>query len=89
METAMLELEELHEAGGDRIMVHARFDGAPVHFHIDADAVDDFLQIEAQGVTHSMQALTDNWHRFVPRLEAFIARREGHDFLITTALLNP
>ena len=42
----MLELEELHEDGGDRIMVHARFDGVPVHFHIDANAVDDFLQIE-------------------------------------------
>lgn len=85
----MLELEELREVGGDRIMVHARFDGVPVHFHIDADAVDDFLQIEQQGVANSARALADNWSRFVPRLEPFIARREGHDFLITTGLLNP
>lgn len=85
----MLELEELHEDGGDRIMVHARFDGVPVHFHIDANAVDDFLQIEQLGIAHSIRELADNWSRFVPRLELFIARREGHDFLITTGLLNP
>lgn len=85
----MLELEELHEDGGGRIMVHARFDGVPVHFHIDANAVDDFLQIEQLGIAHSIRELADNWSRFVPRLELFIARREGHDFLITTGLLNP
>ncbi len=85
----MLELEELHEDGGDRIMVHARFDGVPVHFHIDANAVDDFLQIEQLGIAHSIRELADNWSRFVPRLELFIARREGHDLLITTGLLNP
>lgn len=85
----MLELEELRDAGGDRIMVHARFDGVPVHFHIEADAVDDFLHMAQQGVAHSMRMLADNWERFVPRLEPFIARREGHDFLITTGMFNP
>lgn len=85
----MLELEDLHEDDGDRIMVHARFDGTPVHFHIDADAVDDFLQIEQLGIADSIRDLADNWSRFFPRLELFIARREGHDFLITTGLLNP
>lgn len=85
----MLELIDARHAGDDKIMVHAKHNNVPVHFHITRNAVDDFLRIEQLSIENSIVELTSNWNRFMPRLEGLITRHGEHDFLITTELLNP
>ncbi|KZE29600.1 hypothetical protein [Crenobacter luteus] len=85
----MLELIDARPDGRREIMVHAEHNKVPVHFHIAADAVDDFLGIESTGVENAVAGLKRHWERFVPRVEGFVARHGGHDFLLTSEMLNP
>jgi len=85
----VLELTDAKPDGHRDIMVHARLNGVSVHFHIAANAVDDFLRIEQIGVENSASALASNWERFAARVEGFVVRHGEHDFLLTSEMLNP
>ncbi|WP_129213822.1 hypothetical protein [Crenobacter cavernae] len=85
----MLELIDARPDGHHEIMVHAKLNNVPVHFHISVNAVDDFLRIEQRGIENSIAELTRHWERFIPRVEGFVTRHGGHDFLLTTEMLNP
>ncbi|MCW3478811.1 hypothetical protein OL229_04415 [Neisseriaceae bacterium JH1-16] len=85
----MLELTEARPDGHREIMVHARLNGVPVHFHIVDEAIDDFLRVDQAGVEGSASALKKHWDQFASRIEGFVVRHGAHDFLLTSAMLNP
>jgi len=85
----MLELTEARQDGHSEIMVHARLNGVPVHFHIANNAVDDFLRVDQADSEGSVTALKSHWGQFAPRIEGFVVRHDAHDFLLTSTMLNP
>lgn len=85
----MLEWVSARHAGDDKVMVHARHNGVPVHFHMTREAIEDFLRLQEGGMDACLAELCAHWPRFTPRLEALLGRHGDRDFLVTSELFNP
>lgn len=72
----------------DHILINARLDGYPAHFHVAPEAIDAWLSLPSLGVANSLALLQSNWNRFAAPLERLV-RRHGNDFVVTTEMLQP
>lgn len=70
------------------ILVNARLDGYPAHFHVAPEAVDAWLALPPLGVANSLSLLENNWGRFAGPLERLV-RRHGNDFVVMEGMLKP
>lgn len=71
----------------NHILINARLDGYPAHFHVDPEAVDAWLKLPPLGAANSLSLLEGNWNRFAAPLERLV-RRHGNDFLATAEMLQ-
>lgn len=72
----------------NHILVNARLDGYPAHFHIAPEAIDVWLALPPLGAANSLTLLEGNWGRFAAPLERLV-RRHGNDFVVTAEMLKP
>ncbi|EEG08481.1 hypothetical protein [Pseudogulbenkiania ferrooxidans] len=72
----------------NQILINARLDGYPAHFHVEPEAVDAWLQLPPLGTENSLTLLQGNWSRFAAPLERLV-RRHGNDFVVTAEMLKP